>query len=205
MTEFTDEDIPQKGAPMYLGILGSRPDGNQDKYLYEILGPILQELGRVPDKVILPSEGISSVYISDWADSLKIPSQLYEADWRQHQRRAKIFRDSRIQNEATHFLVFLNKRSEFNEKVSIRLARKGHTVFTVGYTDWAMEQILIEKQDIIETHPSLQSPLPRPIKRGSKRGTETEPKQPQLTLLKYLEIQGRPTDPLVACMQPGCR
>jgi hypothetical protein len=70
MSEFTDEDMPQKGQPMFLGILGSRQDGTQEKYLYEILGPILEELGRVPDKVILPSEGISTIYISDWADTL---------------------------------------------------------------------------------------------------------------------------------------
>jgi hypothetical protein len=199
MAEFTDEDIPQKGAPIYLGILGSRADGTQDKYLYELLGPMLQELGRVPDKVILPSEGISSIYISDWADSLKIPNQMYEADWRQHQRRAKIFRDSRIQNEATHFLVFLNKRSEFNEKMAIRLARKGYMVFTVGYNDWSLEQLTVEQPL------SSQSPPLHPAGRGSKRGTGKEPERPQLTLLKYLETQDRQTDPWVTCTQTECR
>jgi len=200
MTEFTDEDMPQKGQPMFLGILGSRQDGTQEKYLYEILGPILEELGRVPDKVILPSEGISTIYISDWADSLKIPTQLYEADWRQHQRRAKIFRDSRIQMEATHFLVFLNKRSESNEKLAVRLARKGCTVFTVAYTDWSLERLLIE-----EPLPSSPSPPPRPAKRGSKRGIGKEPEHQQSTLLKYLGSQGQQTDPLVACRQTECR
>ncbi len=199
MSEFTDEDTPQKGSPLYLGILGSRQDGTQDTYLYRILSPLLQELGRVPDKVILPSEGVSSIYISDWADSLKIPNQMYESDWRQHQRRAKIFRDSRIQTESTHFLVFLNKRSESNEKMAIRLARKGHVVFTVGYADWSIEQLIVERP------PSLPSPLPRPAKRGSKQGIETAPKQPQSTLLKYLEIRDQPTDLSVACTQPECR
>ena len=200
MTDFTDEDTPQKGQPLFLGILGSRIDGTQDKYLYDLLGPMLQELGRIPDKIILPSEGISSIYISDWAESLKIPNQMYEADWRQHQRRAKIFRDSRIQNEATHFLVFLNKRSEFNEKMAIRLARKGHAVFTVGYSDWSLEQLIVEQPRL-----SLQSPLPRPAKRESKRGTGKEPERPQLTLLKYLETQDRQTDPWVACTQTECQ
>ena len=199
MAEFTDEDVPQKGQPMFLGILGSRQDGTQEKYLYEILGPILQELGRVPDKVILPSEGISTIYISDWADSLKIPTQLYEADWRLHQRRAKVFRDSRIQTEATHFLVFLNKRSESNEKLAIRLARKGCTVFTIQYKDWSMEQLTVEQP------PSLPSPPPRPAKRGSKRGIGTEPERPQSTLLKYLGSQVQPTVPWAACTQTECR
>lgn len=200
MQEFTDEDAPQKGQPLFLGILGSRQDGTQDKYLYEILGPILQELGRIPDKVILPSEGISSIYISDWADSLKIPNQMYEADWRQHQRRAKIFRDARIQMEATHFLVFLNKRSEFNEKLANRLARKGHTVFTIGYKDWTLETLTVE-----EPLPSSQSPPPRPAKRGSKQGTGKEPEHPQSTLLKYLGSQGQQTDLSVACRQTECQ
>jgi hypothetical protein len=190
MQEFTDEDTPQKGQPLFLGILGSRTDGTQDKYLYEILSPILQELGRVPDKVILPSEGVSSIYISDWADSLKIPHQIYEADWRQHQRRAKIFRDSRIQMEATHFLVFLNKRSEFNEKVASRLARKGHTVFTVNYKDWTLENLTVE-----EPLPSSQSPPPHPAKRGSKQGTGKEQEHPQSSLLKYLGSQDLRIDP----------
>ncbi len=189
MSEFTDEDTLQRGTPVYLGILGSRPDGIQDTYLYEILGPILQELGRLPDKVLLPSEGLSSVYISDWADTLHIPSQMYEADWKLHQRRAKIFRDSRIQSESTHFLVFLNKRSEYNEKLSIRLARKGHVVFTVGYADWAVEQLIEERP------PSSPSPPLRQVKRVSKRDTGKELKRPQSTLLKYLETQGQQTDP----------
>jgi hypothetical protein len=72
---------------------------------------------------------------------LKIPTQIYEADWRKHQRRAKIFRDARIQQEATHFIVFLNKRSEFNEKLANRLAKQGKPVFTVSYNEWCIEML----------------------------------------------------------------
>jgi len=128
------EDI-QKGEPIYLGVLGSRQDLAQNQIMDTIIMPILEKIGRTPDQLILPTEGTTSIFISDWADGLKIPTQIYEADWRRHQRRAKIYRDSRIQKESTHFLIFLNKRSNFNEKLADRLAKQGKTVFTVSYTN----------------------------------------------------------------------
>jgi hypothetical protein len=171
MTDFTDETEPlQKGKPLILGVLGSRPDENQQEFLETILYPILHELERTPDELVLPAEGNTSIWLSDWADSLKIPTQLYEADWRRHKRRAKIFRDSRIQQESTHFLVFLNKRSAANETAAMRLARAGHTVFTVSYVDSSIEQLIIEQ-------PSSESQSAHPTGRGSKRGTGTKPKQ----------------------------
>lgn len=140
MSDFTDENAElEKGSPLYLGVIGSRQDIDQIKVQELIINPILQELGRVPDKMILPSEGTSTIFLSDWAEMLKIPTQIYEADWRKHQRRAKIFRDARIQQESTHFIVFLNKRSEFNEKLANRLAKQGKPVFTVSYNDWSIE------------------------------------------------------------------
>jgi hypothetical protein len=165
MADFTDEAPPQKGEPLFLGVLGSRNDITQGVLIERILNPVLQELGRPPDKAILPSEGTSSIFLTDWAESLKIPHQVYEADWQRHARRAKIFRDARIQQESTHFIVFLNKRSEFNEKLATRLARQGHTVFTVSWKDCEVEQL------IIEAPPSSESPPARPAERGSKRGT----------------------------------
>lgn len=165
MADFTDELPPQKAEPLFLGILGSRNDITQGVLIERILNPILQELERPPDRVILPSEGTSSIFLSDWAESLKIPSQIYEADWQRHARRAKIFRDARIQQESTHYLVFLNKRSEFNEKLATRLARQGNIVFTVSWKDCEIEQLIVEQP------PSSESPPARPAARGSKRGT----------------------------------
>lgn len=164
MEDFTDEAPPQKGEPLFLGVLGSRNDITQGVLIERILNPILQELGRPPDKAILPSEGTSSIFLSDWAETLKIPHQVYEADWQRHARRAKIFRDARIQQESTHFLVFLNKRSEFNEKLATRLARQGYTVFTVSWKDCEVEQLIVER-------PSSESLPARPAERESKRGT----------------------------------
>lgn len=188
MADFTDETLPPtKGTPIFLGVIGSRQDCTQSKIVETLMIPILEELGRVPDRVILPSEGTSSIYISDWAESLKVPTQIYEADWKMHQRRAKIFRDSRIQNESTHFIVFLNKRSEFNGKLANRLAKKGHTVFTVNFSDWSIESLIVEE-------PSSQPLSLRQEERESKRGTGKEPKCSRAKQSEFPESQCLLTD-----------
>lgn len=129
--DFTDEPAELTvGTPFFLGVLGSRADANQEQ-IQEIMTLLLQEIGKVPERLILPSEGTSSIWVSDWAETLKIPTQVYEADWFRHQRKAKVLRDARIQKEATHFLIFLNKRSAFYESLAERLTKKGHTVFTI--------------------------------------------------------------------------
>jgi len=164
--DFTDETEPQKGEPLFLGVIGSRPDVKQKELEECILHPLLEVLGRPPDQLILPTEGLSSILISDWADSLHIPAQVYEADWHRHNRRAKLFRDLRIQNESTHFLIFLNKRSTFNEKLAERLAKKGYTVFTVPYKGYELEQLIAEDA-------SLEAPA-RPAKHESTPSTGKE-------------------------------
>ena len=166
---FTDEPTVIEEKPILLGVIGSRTDADQTKLIDTILMPLLQEIGKPPEKLILPEEGISSIFLSDWAESLKIPHQIYQADWFKHQRRAKIFRDSRIQEESNHFLIFLNKRSEFNEKLATRLARKGNRVFTVTYSDWSLEELIVSQ----ESHPSnsKSSPSSTGARRGRKPGT----------------------------------
>lgn len=182
--DFTDEEASvQKGMPIYLGIIGSRQDLSQQTIIETILTPILQELERPPDRVILPSEGTTSIFISDWAETLRIPTQIYEADWIRHNRRAKIFRDARIQSESTHFLVFLNKRSQFNATLANRLALKGYPVFTINYADCGIEYLVIKPS---EPDPSSQPQPPRRAKRGSKPSTGKDSRQ---TTLEPLLIQ----------------
>jgi hypothetical protein len=201
MTDFTDETEPiAKGTTIFLGVVGSRTDITPEKLLEQVMNPILQELGRTPDRIILPSEGISSIYLSDWADTLKIPSQIYEADWHRHQRRAKIFRDARIQQESTHFIVFLNKRSEFNEKLALRLAKQGRQVFTVAYADWSIELLTSE----VEESSSTQQPA-RPTKRGSKRDTGKAQGSRQYQPSKVPGNQGLLTSLWGACTQKECQ
>jgi hypothetical protein len=173
MTDFLDEEEITKPDPFFLGVIGTRTKCTLRVLIDEILNPILAEVGRVPEKVILPAEGESSIYLADWADSLRIPNQIYEADWRQHQRRAKIFRDARIQYESTHFLIFLNQRSTFNEKLALRLVKQEKRVFTVAYGSWDIEELVFNN----EIPPSSKPPSAPPAKRGCKRDTGKEKKQ----------------------------
>jgi hypothetical protein len=108
--------------------------GYQNKVLFtdvqEIMTAILQEIGRLPDKILIPSEGNSSMYLQDWAESLHIKTQIFQSDWMRNGKSAQRFRDERIQKECTHALVFLSNRSDRLEKYAESLAKKGKIVFT---------------------------------------------------------------------------
>lgn len=162
MTDFTDEptDAIYVPTPIYLGVLGSHPDATQQRVLESILFPLAQELGRLPDKLNIPEEGISSIFIHDWAMTHRIPAQVYQCTWQRHGKRARIFRDARIQDESTHFLVFLQKRSTSNQTLAERLARKGHRVFTVSYEDWSMTELVSEKDPPLTDHLGIGSTQP---------------------------------------------
>ncbi len=191
--DFTDECTPlAKGEPIILGILGSRNDCTQQQVIESVLMPICSALGRLPDSLILPEEGISAMYLSDWADRLHIPSKVYECDWRTHQRRAKILRDARIQKESTHFLVFCNKRSQANEQLGIRLAKKGNRVFTVSWKDWCVEELEIQPLTFIESElPSSTQQSVHPTKHGNKQDIGKEKVQTKLQQTKALGIQSQ--------------
>jgi hypothetical protein len=193
MADFTDEiETLERAEPIFLGIIGSRNDCNQTQILEGVLNPILQELKRTPDKIILPAEGTSTIFISDWADILKIQSQMYDADWKRHLRRAKFLRDARIQQESTHYLIFLNKRSTFNEKLANRLAAKGATVFTVA-TNWEIEVLTCQSFSTPQSAP--------PTEHVSKQDTGKELKQTQLKQSKSLGTQCLLIDLWATCKQ----
>ena len=111
--------------------------GYQNKVTFadiqEILTAILQEIGRIPDKILLPSEGNSSMFVQDWAESLRSKTQVFQSDWMRNGRSAQRFRDERIQKECTHALVFLSNRSDRLEKYAESLAKKGKIVFTSSH------------------------------------------------------------------------
>jgi hypothetical protein len=126
-----EADIRIVGKPIYLGVLGIHNQITKEEIHEKVLHPLMSVLGRMPDKMILPSEGTSSALISIWAERNHIDTQCVEADWRKFQRKAGILRDARIQKECSHLVVFLGMKSRSNEQTAIRQAKKGKQVFVV--------------------------------------------------------------------------
>lgn len=126
----TLSDQPQLPAMIILGIFGYQNSITTTEIQENTLTPIVSELGRLPDKILIPSEGNSSIYVDDWAESLHIKTQVFQSDWARNGKSAQRIRDERIQKECTHALVFLSNRSDRLEKYAELLARKGKIVFT---------------------------------------------------------------------------
>lgn len=146
------------------GIFGSSNRITEEEIQDSVIVPILQEVGVPPSKIILPAEGNSSIYIQAWAEALRIPTQVFQADWVRTGRIAQILRDERIQKECTHAIVFLGPRSERLGKMAEKMAKKGKIVFTSS-TDQSLTQLVLP----LET-----SHLPSENARKSSKGT-TQP------------------------------
>ena len=132
------------GKPIYLGILGLHNQITKEEIHEKVLHPLMSVLGRLPDKILLPAEGTSSVYISLWAERHSIDTQCVEADWRKFQRKAAILRDARILKECTHLLTFIGVKSRTNEQTAIRHAKKGKQVFLVEPNPIELCEIVVE-------------------------------------------------------------
>lgn len=124
-----EEDILFQPNVIVLGIFGSNNKIQEIDLQDSILTILLQELKQVPDKILLPSEGNSSMHIQSWAESLHITTQIFHSDWARNGKLAQIIRDDRIQKECTHAFVFLSQRSTRLEKYAEKMAKKGKTVF----------------------------------------------------------------------------
>lgn len=132
------------GKPILLGILGNHTQISKDQIHEKILHPLVSLLGRLPDKVLVPSEGTSSAYISLWAERANIELHCVDADWRKLQRRAGIMRDARILKESTHLLIFVGARSRSYEQTGIREAKKGKQVYLVEHDTLDLCEVVIE-------------------------------------------------------------
>lgn len=117
---------------LIVGIFGSKTDLSEIDLYDKILNPVLSELGRIPEKLLLPvSNSALGVFIDDWGRRLNIPTQSFEADFRTRGRSAAIFRDARIEKECTIAIVFQAPRSTRYDLLAERMARKGKRVFFV--------------------------------------------------------------------------
>ena len=139
-----DSDSISPGQPIYLGILGIHNQITKEEIHEKVLHPLVSILGRLPDKIFLPSEGTSSAYISIWAEKQHIDTHCVEADWRKFQRKAAILRDARILKECTHLLTFVGIKSRTNEQTAIRQLKKGKQSFIVEPKPIEMYEIVLE-------------------------------------------------------------
>lgn len=144
------EDLatPKLAKPMILGVLGTSSDKHWTPTTIqeEIVYPILAELERLPDALVLPAEGLTNTYISAWAERQNIPLTPIQADWQRLGRRAGILRDGRILKDATHLVFFLGPRSDTLEKVAMRELKKGKIVFSVDATTHELAQLVLGEE-----------------------------------------------------------
>lgn len=121
-----------------LAVFGNTNKVSEQDLQDNTLTLILQELGRTPDKILIPTEGNSSIYIQDWAERLNIKTQTFQADWVRNGKIAQILRDDRMAKECTHALVFLpipkgEQKLTKLEKFAEKLCKKGKHVFTSSH------------------------------------------------------------------------
>jgi len=114
-------------ARTVFGVLGTRSNVRLEDLESQILTPILEAWGT-PDAILLPAEGDSSFALQAWAQVKEIPVQLVACDWVTQGRRAGLFRDAKIQREATHLILLQGPRSNSLTQLAQRLARKGRPV-----------------------------------------------------------------------------
>lgn len=160
---------PHEVTPILIGIFGNNAHLKEKALIKDILTPLLQELDRFPDKVLVPFEGNTSMYIQSWAETMNIPYQAFVADWKRNKRAAGIMRDARIQTEATHCVVLLGPKSDRLEKFAERMVlakRNPKTVFIVPYQDSCLELLEPSADHLLEvpvrksdSGKGLQSPL----------------------------------------------
>jgi hypothetical protein len=132
--ELLEEPVkPVVTQQITLGFLGNSAAAKwtRETIAETIMNPLIGEIERLPDTILMPSEGNTSILLNIWADRQNIPCQPIDADWARMGRKARIMRDARILKEATHLIFFLGTRSDYYEKMAIREAKKGKVVFTV--------------------------------------------------------------------------
>lgn len=132
--------------PLCLGVLGKREDISRNDFFEKIMNPLMELLGRVPDTIYLPSDGMTSALVSVWAERCGVKSETLTAEWHKLGRKAVCLRDSRIIKSATHLLIFEQPKSEYLVKLGIREFKKGKSVYSISPgKDWELMEWQAEK------------------------------------------------------------
>jgi len=124
-------DTPQ--TKVIVGVLGSSASSKwtRDSIAEIVMNPVLSALGRMPDTLLIPTEGTTSIFLETWAERLNIDCKPIETSWARMGRKARAVRDGKILKDSTHLVFFLGTRSDYYEKVAIRELKKGRKVFAV--------------------------------------------------------------------------
>lgn len=137
-----DQDTVKMPEVFIVSVFGSRKSFSENSLIDKILTPILESLGRIPERILIPSDGITSIYITEWAKSLQIPYQMFEADFRRCGKSAAIVRDGRLEKECTIAIVFQGARTTRYDLLANRLVRRGKRVFFVTNNEDIEELVL---------------------------------------------------------------
>ena len=124
------EDTVFEPNVIILSVFGTMNKIGEAEFQEKVIMQLLQQVERIPDKILLPSEGNSSIYLQEWAEALHIQTQIFHSDWKRNGKIAQIIRDDRMQKECTHALVFLTDKSEKLNKQAEKMVKKEKQVFT---------------------------------------------------------------------------
>jgi hypothetical protein len=132
----------QADSSITLGFLGhsSAAKWTQNSITDLILNPCIGEIKKLPNTILIPTEGTTSTLLQIWAERLNIPYQAIDSDWSKLGRKARALRDGRILKEASHLVFFLGSRSDYYEKIAIREVKKGRKVFAVDPKSGILEE-----------------------------------------------------------------
>ena len=127
-----------------LGVLGSSDATYwNSNTISDIINPIISEIGKLPTSISIPAKGITSLLIQAWGEKQKISCKTIDSDWIRLGRKARALQDSRIIKDSSHLVFFVGSRSDYYEKIAIREAKKGKTVYTIdGKTRELVEWVL---------------------------------------------------------------
>lgn len=118
---------------LILGVLGSSSAAYWNREtITDIMNPVIGDQDKIPSILHIPTDGATSLLIQIWAEKQAIKCAPINADWVRLGRRARALRDARIIKESTHLIFFIGSRSDYYEKIAIREAKKGKTVYTIG-------------------------------------------------------------------------
>lgn len=156
LSHFQEEFVTDPEV-MVLAVFGHHNKRSEDELHEYGITPLVQYLGRLPDKVLLPSEGDSSIYLHEWAEAAHLPTQIFQADWIRHGKIAQVLRDDRMQKECTHAFLLLGPKEKKFEKMAEKLARKGKKVLTLSHTLILTEVVCEKAPDPPSSVPSHKS------------------------------------------------